>query len=134
MVRCSQEQKEIAVKEYCSGAKTPTQIAREYGICPNTVYRWRDTLLSNKNLKKEPAANSLPQTISQLQDKVSRMTKEAEELKKQVFQLQLERDILEKAAELIKMGTGISLDSLTNREKVELIDALRDKYRLKVRH
>ena len=131
LVRCSQEQKEMAVKEYCSGEKAPTQIASEYGICPNTVYRWRDTLLSNKNMKEEPAANSLPQTIPELQDEVSRLTKEAEELKKQVYKLQLERDILEKAAEIIKKGAGISPESLSNREKAELIDALRDKYRLK---
>ena len=56
LVRCSQEQKEMAVKEYCSG---------------------------------------------------------------------------EKAAEIIKKGAGISPESLSNREKAELIDALRDKYRLK---
>ena len=131
LVRCSQEQKEKAVKEYCSGEKTPTQIASEYGVNPYTVYRWRDKLLSNKNMREEPTANSMPQTVPELQDEVSRLTKEAEELKKQVFKLQLERDILEKAAEIIKKGTGISLESLSNREKAELIDALRDKYRLK---
>ena len=48
--RCSQEQKEKAVKEYCSGAKTPTQIASEYGVNPYTVYRWRDKLLGNKSI------------------------------------------------------------------------------------
>jgi len=53
------------------------------------------------------------------------------QLQREVRRLQLERDILEKAGELIKKGKGISLETLTNREKALVIDALRDKYKLK---
>lgn len=53
-----------------------------------------------------------------------------EELKRNVYRLQLERDILEKAGEILKKGQGINLKTLTNHEKAELVGALRGKYRL----
>lgn len=125
--------KEMAVKEYLSGEKTPSQIAREYDICPYTIYGWRDQLIGKekKNTgKKHKDYPKLPDNVSELKDEVKKLTKEAEELREQVFQLQLERDILAKAAEIIKKGAGISLEKLSNYEKAELIDALRNKYRL----
>ena len=75
---------------------------------------------------KEEVSASLPTSVPELHNEISRLTKEAEELKKQVFQLQLERDILDKAAEIIKKEKSISLNELTNREKADLIGALRD--------
>ena len=52
-------------------------------------------------------------------------------LERDIYKRQLEREILEKAGEILKKEKGISLDKLTNREKVCLIDALRKKYKLK---
>ena len=51
-------------------------------------------------------------------------------LENDVYKLQLERDILEKAGDILKKEEGINLDQLTSREKVFLIDALRNKYKL----
>ena len=42
----------------------------------------------------------------------------------------MEKDILEKAAELIKKDNGINIDELSNKEKTIIIDALRDIYKL----
>ena len=39
--------------------------------------------------------------------------------------------MLEKAAEILKKDQGIRLETLTNREKAMVIDALRDRYLLK---
>ncbi|MDC7861900.1 hypothetical protein SZ66_22785 [Pantoea ananatis] len=50
------------------------------------------------------------------------------QLKQQVHQLQLERDILTKANELIKKDMGISVLTLKNREKTQLVDALKESY------
>ncbi len=135
LTRIPPEKKELAVQEYLSGKKRPAQIARELNVEPGTIYQWRDKLLGKKNMKKikdNNLSSKLPDNVSDLQDEIHKLTKEAEQLKKQVFQLQLERNILEKAAEIIKKGQGISLEKLTNREKAELIDALRDKYRLQI--
>lgn len=48
-----------------------------------------------------------------------------------MYRLRLEYDILEKASEVLKKVEGINLQTLSNREKAEVIDALRNKYRLK---
>ena len=53
---------------------------------------------------------------------------ELESLKRQVYRLQLELDILQKAAEVVKKDQGIDLRKMTNREKTIVIDALREKY------
>ena len=55
---------------------------------------------------------------------------ELESLKKQVYKLQMEIDILNTAAEIIKKDPGIDLQKITNKEKTILIDALRMKYHL----
>lgn len=49
-------------------------------------------------------------------------------LRQQVHQLQLERDILTKANELIKKGMSISFLTLKHREKTQIVDALKKKY------
>ena len=51
-------------------------------------------------------------------------------LENDVYKLRLERDVLEKAGDILKKEMGISLDELSNREKVFLVDALRNKYKL----
>ncbi|SAF00677.1 Transposase and inactivated derivatives [Enterobacter hormaechei] len=53
---------------------------------------------------------------------------EIQRLRQQVHQLQLERDILIKANELIKKDLGISFLTLKNREKTLIVDALKKKY------
>ncbi|GJK17139.1 hypothetical protein TUM16664_49190 [Enterobacter cloacae] len=53
---------------------------------------------------------------------------EIQRLRQQVRQLQLERDILTKANELIKKDLGISFLTLKNREKTRIVDALKKKY------
>ena len=51
-------------------------------------------------------------------------------LEKDVHRLQLERDVLEKAGEILKKEECVSLEELSNREKAVLIDALKEKHRL----
>ena len=54
-----------------------------------------------------------------------------ESFKEEVHRLQLEVDILNKAAEVLKKDRGIDLQKMTNKEKVLVIDALKTKYQLK---
>ena len=56
------------------------------------------------------------------------LLKQVEELKKDIYHLQLERDILEKAAEIIKKDKGISIKTLSNSEKAMAINALRENF------
>ena len=78
--------------------------------------------------KANKAEEPKPATIEELQSQVNDLTKQARELKDEVFRLRVERDVLEKAAEVIKKEEGVSLGSLTNRDKAVVIDALRNRY------
>jgi transposase InsO family protein len=80
-----------------------------------------------KNPLENPSKRDIKQTLRK-----KALAQQVQELQKEIKHLQLERDILEKAGEIIKKDQGINLATLTNREKAVLIDALRDKYRLKL--
>ena len=69
--------------------------------------------------------------IAELKAEVAQLTEEATTLKKQVYRLDLEKSILEKAAEVLKKDRGISIKTLTNREKAVVINALRERFPLK---
>lgn len=59
-----------------------------------------------------------------------RNTHEVDALRREVRQLRLEQDLLNKANELLKKGLGVDLQLLSNREKTLLIDALKEHYDL----
>lgn len=136
LVRFTPEQKEQAVIDYCAGNKTPTEIAKSYGVSPNTICGWKKKLLSKgcaAMAKEKPTkAISDEKSIDDLHAEKVGLERKVKDLERDIYRLQLERDILEKAGEIIKKDRGISLETLTNQEKAVLIDALRDKYRLKV--
>lgn len=129
-VKYTQEQKEEAVIALCSRTKSAKEVASEYGITRENLYNWKRTILGagettqmKSSLKKE--------NQNELIKENAELVKERDRLLQEVHRLQLEKDILEKAAEIIKKEQGITLDSLTNREKAIVIDALRDRYHLK---
>lgn len=140
LVRCTQEQKEQAVKDYCAGVHTPTEIGKIYGVDPYTIYRWKDKLLGQENKTVMPKNAISKKSVkcsknnadaeSLIRDKDS-LEKQVKELQQDIRRLRLEKDILEEAAKVIKKGQGINLTSLTNREKAIIINALRDRYLLK---
>ncbi len=79
-------------------------------------------------LKKEIA--SLKAEKSKNDAKLKQVQLELKQANLKVEQAQLEYDILEKAAELLKKEKGININSLTNREKAIVVNALRYKYKL----
>lgn len=54
------------------------------------------------------------------------MKEETQRLQKDIYQLRIEKDILEKATELLKKDEGIDINDLTNKEKTIIINTLRD--------
>ncbi len=134
VVKCTIEQKEQAVKDYCTGKSTPTKIARAFGINPNTVYTWKRKMLGQetniqmprkKDIKTADSVISEVESLDKLRSEKESLAKQVKDLEKDIYRLQLERDILEKASEILKKDRGISLKTLTNREKAVLIDVLR---------
>ena len=61
---------------------------------------------------------------------VEELSDEVDLLKRQIYELRIEKDILEKSTELIKKDPGINPTSLSNKEKSIVIDALRKHYSL----
>ena len=135
LVRYTEEEKQEIVIEYLTKKKTPTEINKAYGISSTTVYKWRDRYLVGRQVEKMPKKKQPIQLNAddpeELKARIQELQKQAEDLEQQVYSLRLEKDVLEKAAEILKKDQGISIPTLTNREKAIVINALRDKYPLK---
>lgn len=130
-VRCSHEEQVQAVMESCKGNLTISQIAEIYGVRASTVSVWRRKLLGEGRTLKMANPSTNDKNIEQLLHEKAELEAKVKRLESDVYKLQLERDVLEKAGEILKKEKGINLDELTNREKVFLVDALRNKYKLK---
>lgn len=135
VVRYSKEQKIEAVSKYCSGA-SPTEISKEYGIAPGTVHVWKKSLLGSENAavmkpQNTVESNTPEKSIEELTSEKDALEKKVVELQNEIYRLQMQKDILEKAGELLKKEKGIDLPKLANKEKAVLINALRNHYRLK---
>ena len=143
MVEFPQEKKEQAVIDLCARVGSAKEVAEAHGVSRITLYEWKKQLLGggknaamprNTNSQKAKdgfqAEDALRAELKSLQQEVTEQEQLLQELKRDVYRLQLERDILEKAGEILKKDQGINLKTLTNHEKAELIGALRDKYRL----
>ena len=125
IVKSSLETKTEAVKELHTRDSSAKAIADKYGVKRTTLYVW-----SNKLLSKEFKENMVDNRCKDLSNTKEELLAQIDELKQQVFSLQLEKDVLEKANELLKKEEGITLKDLSNREKAEVIGALLPKYRL----
>ncbi|MFW5556327.1 MAG: IS3 family transposase [Roseburia inulinivorans] len=131
-VKYTREQKEQAIIALCSRTKTAKEVAAEYGVTRENLYNWKRALLGGGDTPRmKSSVSEKMQTHTELLAENAELIKERDKLLQEVHRLQLEKDILEKAAEIIKKDQGITLDSLTNREKAIVIDALRDRYTLK---
>ena len=121
----SDEQKRCAVIELCSREGSATSVAEDFGVSRPRLYAWKRELLG-----EEGVATMNKKDDHQLSDDRDELVRELDSLRKRIHQLQLEHDILKKADELLKKDRGIDPHNLTNREKTQLIDALRMTYSL----
>ncbi|MGB7605442.1 MAG: transposase [Lutisporaceae bacterium] len=115
LVKYTHEQKEQAVISLCSRSKPAKQVATEIGVTREVLYNWKRQLLSKgydrpmpkklKTLKNSGDTECEVKSTDLLAEKI-RLEKEVNELQKEIYRLQLERDILETAAEVIKKRPG----------------------------
>ncbi|MFU7896072.1 IS3-like element ISKpn38 family transposase, partial [Klebsiella pneumoniae] len=97
--------------------------AQSIGVSVPVLYKWKKDLISDEAYQSMRKRKAAPQDKNQ-----DALLGEIQRLRKQVHQLQLERDILTKANELIKKDLGVSFLKLKNREKTLIVDALKKKY------
>ena len=91
------------------------------GVCRPTLCNWKNQLLGHEAPSAMKHRNTSPPEPEH----------EIEALQSNIRQLQLEHDLLKKANELLKKGLGVDLHLLSNREKTQLFDALKDIHRLR---
>lgn len=138
-IKYSQKEKEEAVISLCTRTEPAKDVASKYGVNRETLYNWKNQLSKKESVdivNKKPRRGTKKtrtneEKISQLKQQRDELSLELSRLQKEVHRLKIEKDIYEKAAEILKKGQGISIEVLTNREKAMIISALKEKYLLK---
>ncbi|HDL7647738.1 TPA: IS3 family transposase, partial [Yersinia enterocolitica] len=119
------EVKRQAVMALCTRHVPAREIAMNVGISRTVLYKWKDEIIGDEvyqSMRKHEKP-SLTEERDTLREEVNRLNQE-------IRRQQMELDILKKAEEIIKKDPGISVSTLTNREKTQIADVLRGSYQL----
>lgn len=114
-----------AVRDLCTRTTPAKKITQGVGVSRQVLYKWKDEAIGGETYQsmQKKDAPSLIQERDALREELARLT---QAVKRQ----QLELDILRKAEEIIKKDPGISVSTLTNREKTKIADVLIDTHLL----
>ena len=130
----SDEQRKAAVQYYIEHGQSKSRTVKALGYptrqqltewikqdLPDEIHHCTkgQSLVHLSKEQKEQVAIELCTRDGSAQE-IENLYNEAEDLKRTVYRLQLEKDVLEKAAEILKKDEGVSLEKLTNREKEPL--------------
>lgn len=115
--------KNAAVIDLCMRPSSAQESAQKLGVDRTTLYNWKNQLLG----RETPATMKHPNDPKPSPGRAE-LERTVESLRRDIHKLQLERDLLKKAGELLKKDLGINLVLLTNREKTQIIDALKQTY------
>jgi len=120
----TKDQKHEGIIALCTRSGSAKDVAKEYGVSREVLYNWKNELLGKGDF-------ILPkQKERQLPDDREALLAELASLKKQIHWLQLEKDILEATAEILKKDPGVDRKKLTNKEKTQLVGTLKNKHSL----
>lgn len=119
------EAKQSAVIALCMRPASAQAVADYVGVSRGSLYKWKNQLLGHD----APVPMKRQQDAPAISDRAE-LEQHVEALRRDIRRLQLEKDLLKKANELLKKELGIDRQELTNREKTQLVDALRATYTL----
>ena len=117
--------KQSAVIALCMRPASAQVVAEELGVSRGSLYKWKNQLLGH-----DASAPMIRQQDAPASPDRSELEQQLDTLQRDIRRLQLEKDLLKKANELLKKELGIDRHHLTNREKTQLVDALRATYTL----
>src|SRR5690606_30701859 len=117
--------KRLAVSDLCDRQSSAREVAKKIGVSRPMLYKWKDQLLGDEAYRSMRKRNVIAP-----EDERAVLLEKVAQLEQQVHCLQREHDILTRANDLIKKDQGINSLALTNREKTQVVDALRDTYPL----
>ena len=119
------EAKQSAVIALCMRPASAQAVADDVGVSRGSLYKWKNQLLGHDAPAPMKRQHDAPPNPDR-----SELEQQVETLRRDIRRLQLEKDLLKKANELLKKELGIDRRHLTNREKTQLVDALRSTYTL----
>jgi transposase InsO family protein/transposase-like protein len=117
--------KQSAVIALCMRQGGAQSVAQELGVSRPSLYNWKNQLLGHEASPSMKRQQDCPPSSER-----AGLEQQIEALRRDIRRLQLEKDLLKKANELLKKELGIDRQLLTNREKTQLVDALRPNYLL----
>lgn len=117
------EAKQSAVIALCTRPASAQAVADEVGVSRGSLYKWKNQLLGQEASASMKYKQDVPASSDQ-----GALEHQLETLRQDIRRLQLEKDLLKKANELLKKELGIDRQHLTNREKTLLVDALKSTY------
>lgn len=102
-------------------------VSEEIGYSRTIIYAWR-----KKYILKGAASlmNDSDDPRGKVPEGEPSSTKEVEQLKSQIQDMQLEIDILKETLDVLKKDPGVDMTALKNREKAVIVGVLKDKYSL----
>ena len=101
MVQFSEEQKREAVIALCTRTGSAETVAKEFGISSRILYKWKRQLLDQES---DVNMGQAPRT--ELPSDKGGLAAELESLRRQKYALQMEIDILTRAAEELKKASA----------------------------
>ncbi|AOF82671.1 transposase family protein [Methyloversatilis sp. RAC08] len=119
------EAKQSVVIALCMRPASAQAVADDLGVSRGSLYKWANQLLGH-----EASAPMKHQQEAPADSDRTELQQQLETLQRDIRRLQFEKDVLKKANELLKKELGIDLQHLTNREKTQLVDALKQAYTL----
>lgn len=124
----SLSKKQEVVEKYLNG-EADYKLASQFNISRATIYKWKEELLVKVPIKmKKKTTNGYDEDLPENKEELQKIVKSLQE---EIYHLRLEKDVLQRATEILKKGKGVNLKNLTNQEKSKLIGALNKTYKLK---
>lgn len=123
-VKCTEEQKFDAVVALID--ERVAVIAEKTGVHMVTLHNWKRKLLGEEARDVMDNINN-----EELPEDIESLRAIAKDLQEDIRRHKMEVAVWQGAAELVKKDPGIDPKNLTNKEKVILIDALRNEFELK---
>lgn len=125
-IRASIDIKLNAIRRCIDNGEMVKSIAEDIGYSSVAIWQWikkytEEGYISLMNQSNSNRSNNPKNTNSK---------DDIDALKAQMLDMQMEIDILKETINVLKKDPGINLETLTNREKVVIIDALKHKYSL----
>lgn len=114
LVYLTKEQQEQVAIELCIRDGRAQEIANKYNLSRYSVCNWAWHLIGKGNIsimfqKKQDSKTIASEEVDSLKQEIEQLHHEAEEVQRQVHRLRLEKDVLDKAAEITKkMRASIS--------------------------